>query len=252
MLRPRLLDLPRIEDVAGPRAIDRGRRNFLSWLAAGTAMYAVGCATNASGAEGAEEDITDDALATDVDGEGCRVTTRDALGPYYQPGAPVRTVTLLGAEGGSSNDEGVPLLVEGALVGPDCRTPLRNYVLDLWQANTAGQYSAGHGDFRLRGKIKTDAFGRYSFETILPGRYADSAGIRPAHIHVTFRTPGGNALLTTQMYFQGDPYLGHADYCTAQGTCNSSDPARQLLLQNAVVSKRVGKRVAFDAILPRT
>lgn len=244
MLRSRLLNLPRIEDVAGPRAIDRGRRNFLSWLAAGTAMYAVGCATNT---DEAPEAIADDALSTDVDAGGCTVTTRDALGPYYQPGAPVRTVTLAGAD-----DEGVPLLVEGALVGPDCRTPLKNYVLDLWQASTAGKYSAGHGDFRLRGKIKTDQFGRYSFETILPGRYADSVGIRPAHIHVTFRTPGGNALLTTQMYFQGDPYLGQADYCTEQGTCNSADPARQLLLQNAVVSKRVGKRVAFDAIVPRT
>jgi protocatechuate 3,4-dioxygenase alpha subunit len=249
-IRPRLLSLPRIEDVATRPGVDRGRRNFLSWLAAGTAMYAVGCATNTG--DGESEALTDDALATDVDATGCKITTRDALGPYYQPGAPLCTVTLPGAEGVSPNDDGVPLLVEGALVGPDCRTPLKNYVLDLWQASAAGKYSAGHGDFRLRGKIKTDQFGRYSFQTILPGRYADSAGIRPAHIHVTFRTPAGNALLTTQMYFAGDPYLGDADYCTEQGTCNSADPLRQLALQNALVGKRVGKRTAFDAVMPRT
>lgn len=245
-IRPRLLSLPRIEQVATSKGIDRGRRNFLAWMAAGTAMYAVGCATNAGDGE-SEALAGDDALASDVDGAGCKITTRDALGPYYQPGAPVRTTTLAGAD-----DDGVPLLVEGALVGPDCRTPLKNYVLDLWQASAAGKYSAGHGDFRLRGKIKTDNFGRYSFQTILPGRYADSAGIRPAHIHVTFRTPGGNALLTTQMYFAGDPYLGDADYCTEQGTCNSADPLRQLALQNALVGKRVGKRTAFDAVMPRT
>lgn len=242
-IRSRLLALPRIEDVATSRGIDRSRRDFLAWMAAGTAMYAVGCASNTDESEA----LTDDALTTDVDENGCRVTTRDALGPYYQPGAPVKTVSIADA-----SDAGVPLLVEGALVGPDCRTPLKGYVLDLWQASAAGKYSAGHGDFRLRGKIKTDQFGRYSFETILPGRYADAAGIRPAHIHVTFRTPAGNALLTSQMYFQGDPYLGQADYCTEQGTCNSADEARHLLLQNAVVSKRVGKRAAFDAIMPRT
>lgn len=243
-LRPRLLALSRIEEVATARGVDRGRRRFLAWLAAGTAMYAVGCAADAGEDD---EALTDDALTTDVDADGCRVTTRDALGPYYQPGAPLRTVTLAGAE-----EAGVPLLVEGVLVGPDCRTPLKDYVLDLWQANANGKYSAGHGDYRLRGKIKTDAFGRYSFETILPGRYRDAAGVRPAHIHVTFRTPGGNALLTSQMYFAGDPYLGEADYCTEQGTCNSADPARHLVLQNALVSKRVGKRASFDAILPRT
>lgn len=244
--RPRLVSLPRLEEVATPRGVDRGRRRFLSWLAAGTAMYAVGCATNAS-EDGESEALTDDALATDLDAGGCKVTTRDALGPYYQPGAPLQTVSIAGED-----EPGVPLLVEGVLVGPDCRTPLKGYVLDLWQASAAGKYSAGHGDFRLRGKIKTDAFGRYSFETVLPGRYADAAGIRPAHIHVTFRSPGGNALLTSQVYFAGDPYLAQADYCTAQGTCNSADPARHLVLQNAVVSRRVGKRASFDAVLPRT
>ncbi len=69
---------------------------------------------------------------------------------------------------------------------------------------------------------------------------------------MSFVSPGNNVLLTSQLYFQGDPYLGAADYCTRQGTCNSADRDRHLLLQNALVGKRVGKRTAFDAILPRT
>lgn len=248
---PRLLSLPRIEAVAAPRAVARGRRSFLAWMAAGTAMYAMGCASRPDDGEPGDDGAASDALATEMDAGGCRVTTRDALGPYYESGAPLRTVSLAG-----DDEPGVPLLVEGRLVGPDCRTPLKDYVLDLWQANAVGAYSPGQtptgSDFRLRGKIRTDSFGRYSFETVLPGRYTDAAGVRPAHIHVTFRSPAGGSLLTTQMYFQGDPYLGEADYCTAQGTCNAADAARHLLLQNALVTGRVGKRSAFDAILPRT
>jgi catechol 1,2-dioxygenase len=126
-------------------------------------------------------------------------------------------------------------------------------VLDVWQADAVGNYhAAGANDYRLRGKIKTDALGRYRLETILPGRYGDAAGIRPAHLHVTFLTPGGNALLTTQLYFEGDPYLGEADYCTREGTCNSSDPARVLALQDAWVSSQVGKKAFFRAVMPRT
>jgi len=252
--RPRIVSLPRVTDVATRPAVERSRREFLSWLAAGTAVAAVGavgCTAAASGGteEGDELLGSDDALTgTDagVDAGGCRVTTRDATGPYYEPGAPIRAVSI--AEPG---EKGVPLLVEGRLLGPDCRTALKGYTLDLWQASDAGEYSPGGSDMRLRGKIVTDQFGRYSFESVLPGRYADAAGIRPAHIHVTFRSPAGNALLTSQIYFQGDPYLGKEDYCTRAGVCNSADDARHLLLQNAIVSKRVGKRSFFDAILPR-
>lgn len=174
----------------------------------------------------------------------CSPTTRDAKGPYHEPGAPYRPLQLAGPD-----EPGVRLAVEGRLVGPDCRTPLRDYTLDLWQADALGNYHSGAGH-RLRGKIRTDADGRYKFETILPGRYGDAAGIRPAHIHVSFLSPGQNVLLTTQIYFAGDPYLGPEDYCTVQGTCNSADPHRILALADA--ANGVGKRARFDAILART
>jgi protocatechuate 3,4-dioxygenase beta subunit len=112
-----------------------------------------------------------------------------------------------------------------------------------------------HGDntdFRLRGKIKTGADGRYAFETILAGRYGDSEGIRPAHIHVTYLSPGNNQILTTQMYFAGDPYLGNQDYCTREGSCNAADPNRYLQLADGLVGRIAGKKTTFDAILTRT
>ena len=69
---------------------------------------------------------------------------------------------------------------------------------------------------------------------------------------MSFLSPGGNVILTTQLYFEGDPYLGQADYCTRSGTCNSADPNRALKLRSAFVSGRVGRRTTFDAVLPRT
>ncbi len=230
----------------------KSRRDFLAWLGAGTALAAVGCTASTESnpldgkiydGEGEEPiDVSEEAQTV------CRPTTRDARGPYWEPNAPLRATKIA-----ESTEPGVRLAVEGRILGPDCRTPLKDYVIDVWQADADGNYYVGsQSNYRLRGKIKTDAFGRYRFETVLPGRYGDAAGIRPAHLHVTFLSPGGNALLTSQLYFEGDPYLGQADYCTRGGVCNSGDPNRALKLQNAWVSNRVGKGASFDALLPRT
>jgi catechol 1,2-dioxygenase len=244
------------------RLVENSRRDFLAWLAAGTAISAVGCAddesengrTLAAGVEdeegeSAQPEASEEPVGALEDEQTvCRATTRDARGPYWEPGAPVRTATLV-----DPNEPGVRLLLEGRMFGPDCKTPLKGYALDIWQADKNGEYyTSTTNAFRLRGKIKTDATGRYRVETILPGRYGDSAGIRPAHLHVSFLSPGGNVILTTQLYFQGDPYLGQADYCTRSGTCNSSDPRRALSLRNAMVGTTLGKRATFNPMLPRT
>jgi len=228
--------------------LERTRRDFLAWLAAVPAVGAVGCAVDH------HDDPEDDIPATEPIAESeeaatsCRLTTRDATGPYFEAGSPVRTTRIA-----ALNEPGVRLAIEGRLFGPDCRTLLKGYALDVWQADDDGNYyDAAASAYRLRGKILTDNTGRYRLETILPGRYGDSAGIRPAHIHVRMLTPGGNILLTTQLYFAGDPYLGQADYCTRDRTCNSSDPKRALSLVNAIVSGRAGKKATFDAFLPRT
>ena len=194
--------------------------------------------------DGAEGEIA----VTEEDWTVCRATTRDAEGPYFESGSPQRTLRIAAID-----EPGVRLLVEGKLLGPDCRTPLAGYGIDLWQASSTGTYFDGvDTGYRLRGKIVTDSLGKYRFETVLPGRYGDSAGIRPAHIHAKILTPHGSPLLTTQRSFQGDPYLGQADYCTRARACNSGDAKRALKLLDALVSGRAGKRATFDAILPRT
>lgn len=190
---------------------------------------------------------TDARVTLDGGPTSCDATLRDLEGPYYEAGAPVRSAQLAGV-----GEAGVRLLVEGRILGSDCK-PLAGYALDVWQADASGTYYGGAADaFRLRGRIVSDGEGRYRFETVLPGRYGDAAGIRPAHLHVKALSPNGGVLLTTQLYFAGDPYLGEADYCTKAGSCNSSDPARILALADGRVGGTAGKRARFDAILART
>lgn len=223
----------------------RCRRDFLTWLGVGTAAAAVAACT--SNVDDENEATEENVEATEEMQTACRLTTRDARGPYWERGAPVRPLAIA-----DDAEDGVRLAIEGRLLGPDCRTPLAGYAIDIWQADAQGNYHrAAATGYRLRGKVKTDSFGRYRFETIMPGRYGDAAGIRPAHIHVTYLTPGGNALLTTQLYFEGDPYLGQADYCTAAGTCNSGDANRALKLRNAWIGSRAGKKALFHAVLPQ-
>lgn len=231
--------------------LERSRRDVLAWLAAVPAVGVVGCAVDNEDHDDPDDDIavTEPVETSEEAQTTCRRTTRDATGPYYEHGSPIRTTTRIA----SSNEPGVRLLIEGRLFGPDCRALAKGYALDVWQADAGGNYyDAWASSYRLRGKVLTDSLGRYRLETIIPGRYGDAAGIRPAHLHVRMLTPGGNVLLTTQLYFAGDPYLGQADYCTRSRTCNSADPARALVLRDAWVSGKAGKRSTFDAFLPRS
>ena len=96
--------------------------------------------------------------------------------------------------------------------------PVRNALLEIWQANACGRYihKADQHDapldpnFTGAGRVLTDHNGEYRFTTIKPGAYPwknHENAWRPAHIH--FSVFGTNFLqrLVTQMYFPGDPLL---------------------------------------------
>ena len=118
-------------------------------------------------------------------------TPAQTAGPYWKPASPERTTLL---EPGMA---GTRLVLEGAVLGPDCR-PVPRARLDFWQADARGRYdNAGH---TLRGHQLTDAEGRYRLETVLPGLYPG----RTRHIHVIVSAPG-YVPLTTQIYFAGEP-----------------------------------------------
>ena len=96
--------------------------------------------------------------------------------------------------------------------------PVRNALLEIWQANACGRYihkldqheAPLDPNFSGAGRVLTDQNGAYRFTTIKPGAYPWKNHLnawRPAHIH--FSIFGENFLqrLVTQMYFPGDPLL---------------------------------------------
>src|SRR5947209_283770 len=123
--------------------------------------------------------------------DGEATTLRQTEGPFFKPSSPER-VDLI--EPGIS---GQTLDLIGWVLTRGCK-PLPGAIVDLWQADDKGDYD--NSGFRLRGHQLADAEGRYRFRTIVPGAYEE----RTRHIHVKVVPPGGR-LLTTQLYFPGEP-----------------------------------------------
>jgi protocatechuate 3,4-dioxygenase beta subunit len=134
----------------------------------------------------------------------CTPSSDNILGPYYREHAPFKT---------DLTDVGMPgtrITVSGRVLDPDCQ-PIPGALVDLWQADDEGDYdNDGVNDpppnvFVLRGQQNADEDGSYEFKSIIPGHYLNGAQFRPAHIHVKVSAPGF-VELTTQLYFEGDPY----------------------------------------------
>jgi protocatechuate 3,4-dioxygenase beta subunit len=110
---------------------------------------------------------------------------------------------------------GERILVTGRVLDTDGK-PLRETLVEIWQANAAGRYrhvadrwpAELDPNFSGAGRALTDSEGRYRFTTIKPGPYPwgnhDNAW-RPAHIHFSLVGRAFAQRLVTQMYFPGDP-----------------------------------------------
>jgi protocatechuate 3,4-dioxygenase beta subunit len=112
---------------------------------------------------------------------------------------------------------GERIIVTGRVLDAQGR-PVRNALLEIWQANACGRYihkldqhdAPLDPNFTGAGRVLTDPEGGYRITTIKPGAYPwknHENAWRPAHIH--FSVFGTNFLqrLVTQMYFPGDPLL---------------------------------------------
>ena len=65
--------------------------------------------------------------------------------------------------------KGETIVIEGTVYDGD-REPVRDAVLEIWQADTKGKFDTGHAGFaRTACDFKT---GLYRFETVKPGRFA--------------------------------------------------------------------------------
>jgi protocatechuate 3,4-dioxygenase, beta subunit len=114
---------------------------------------------------------------------------------------------------------GERIIVSGRVLD-DGGTPVRNTLIEVWQANAAGRYLHNvdnHAapldpNFTGAGRTLTDQNGFYQFVTIKPGAYPwrnhDNAW-RPAHVHFSLFGPAFATRLVTQMYFPGDPLFAY-------------------------------------------
>ena len=129
-------------------------------------------------------------------------------GPYFKPSSPERTELF---EEGMA---GQPIELVGLVLGRDCK-PIAGALLDFWQADDKGRYD--NSGFRLRGHQFSDSEGRYRLRSVVPGIYPG----RTRHIHVKVQPQGGR-VLTTQLYFPGEPKTAPM-VCSAR-TCRCAQP----------------------------
>ncbi|HUZ83777.1 MAG TPA: protocatechuate 3,4-dioxygenase subunit beta [Gaiellales bacterium] len=136
-------------------------------------------------------------------------------GPVYGHG-PVEAVDSdLTRQHPGGEPLGERIVVGGRVTDRDGR-PLRDTLIEVWQANAAGRY-LHHNDnhpapldpnFTGAGRCLTDGDGRYRFVTVRPGAYPwrnHPNAWRPAHIHFSLLGRELSTRLVTQMYFPGDP-----------------------------------------------
>ncbi len=126
-------------------------------------------------------------------------TDAETEGPFYTPHTPLRTAI---AEAGTP---GTPLAIAGRVVTTDGR-PIRGAVLDVWNCDGRGVYD--NDGFNLRGHQFTDDEGRFRVDTVKPADYRMAGIHRTPHVHIKAQGPG-TRLLTTQLYFPGEPLNAH-------------------------------------------
>ncbi len=160
--------------------------------------------------------------ATPTCDDGDDPTIPQMEGPYFKPNSPQRTSLV------QPGTPGVRLTVTGYVFGLGCK-PISRVLLDFWQADTYGTYD--NAGYRFRGHQFTDANGAYKLTTIVPGLYPG----RTRHLHVKVQAPG-RPILTTQLYFPGEPR-------------NNTDPIFDARLLMNVRSVGNAKEADFDFVL---
>ena len=110
-----------------------------------------------------------------VSGGACQSSAPDQLGPYYEPGAPVRARVGQGYR------------LTGTVRSTNGCRALTAAKIEFWLVNPAGEYDDAH-----RATVPTRADGSYEFHSNNPVGYEG----RPPHIHVRVSAPGHRTLVT--------------------------------------------------------
>src|SRR5687767_8370236 len=93
-------------------------------------------------------------------------TASQTVGPYLHIGLSWLTIDRIA----SADLLGEHVTIGGQVLDGGGQS-VTDAIVEIWQANSAGQY--GHPDFLGFGRVPTDAEGRFRFETVKPGTVAD-------------------------------------------------------------------------------
>ena len=164
-------------------------------------------------------------------------TTTDILGPFYRPGAPLRTNL------NPKDFNGRVLHLTGTIFKEDGKTPMPDCLIEIWQCQANQVYDNVSDQYVYRASQQAATNGSYHFITTKPVAYPVEKGspfFRPAHIHLRISAIGQQDLIT-QIYFTGDPYL-------------DSDPSTKSDLSiNRILSERQTgsneSEIRFDVVL---
>ena len=134
------------------------------------------------------------------------------VGPFFHIGLSQGNIGRLWKEGA----KGERIRLTFRLLDGD-GTPVPDGMIELWQADAAGEYPYSSGaqnpgadpNFPGFGRLATDKDGCCTFETIRPGRVAGGpGGLQAVHINVSVFARGLLSRVCTRVYFEGDPALG--------------------------------------------
>jgi len=151
--------------------------------------------------------------------QGNTETDQSLLGPFWRLHSPRVD------NGGSivrSDTPGAPLFVHARVVD-QTGAPVAGAEVDVWHASPVGLYEnqdPEQADMNLRGKLTTDADGRFWFRSVMMvgypiptdgvvGRLLKSQNrhpYRPAHLHALIFKPGFKVLIS-QVYDSADPHI---------------------------------------------
>lgn len=104
------------------------------------------------------------------------------------------------------------LMITGTIFKKDGKTAAANVIAYIYHTNGQGIYETKgyetgwakrHG--YIRGWIKTNKNGKYTFYTFMPAAYPNRK--EPVHIHLTIKEPNRNAYYLDAYHFDDDPLL---------------------------------------------
>ena len=171
-----------------------GRRNFVKFLAAGTTLAFPGWVRGA-GSIWVPEDLD--------------VTPQQTEGPFY-PNPTIEQqafndTDLIRKLGKDAAAKGKQCVVQGVIKDRKGK-PIKGSIVEIWQACASGRYnhkrdsdnpSPLDDNFQFWGRAVTGEDGKYSFKTIVPGKYP---GRTARHIHYRVDADGFRRC-STQCYF---------------------------------------------------